>query len=91
MSESLTKRVLLAIGEEPVTSAEIAIKLGINPRDVRSRISLLLKRGDIVFVDLVDAVYKKNAVKRYVRAGCDAAVNIETRLCHASNDWLRTA
>lgn len=88
---SLTRQVLAEFGEDPITTNEVAAKLGIDSRACRSRVSLLLKRGDIVFVDYVDGSAKKNCVKRYVLAGTTKALPLDTRLCHASNDWLKQA
>lgn len=88
--QSLTKQVLAEFGEDPLTTNEVAAKLGIDARACRSRVSLLQKRGDIVFVDYIDTG-RHNNIKRYVRAGTTKSLPLDTLLCHASNDWLRQA
>lgn len=88
---SLTRKILEQVGDDPITSKEIARILNIDPRACRSRMSLLQKRGDIVFVDYAEGETRANRTKLYVRAGSTKSLPLDTLLCHASNEWLKHA
>ena len=86
---SLTKRVLAQFDDQPRTSVQVARAMGIEGRACRSRIAILVKRGDLALYEGDEP--HPGRIKRYVRAGGATHVPIEKRLCHASNDWVRSS